>query len=109
MKSSMARTSDASIWPPARAGDESPAAKSRGEQGRRAVLAGWVITMLGIGTYILALSRAGESADILDALFGQGPLGWVAGALMLTGVVTWFIGNYVCLQDLAQLPGDDEE
>lgn len=108
MRSDTAKTG--AVWTAAdRAEDARPAA-SRSEHGRRAILAGWLVTMLGIALYIAAMSRAGEHADILDALVNQGPLGWLAGALMLTGVLLWFVGNYACLQDLTEMPrGADDE
>lgn len=109
MRSTTARTPAESLWQPPRATGTKPQSRSRGEQGRRAILAGWIVTMLGIVGYIVAMSRAGENADILDGLIGQGPLGWISGALMLTGVVTWFIGNYACLQELADIPAGSEE
>lgn len=76
---------------------------------RRAILAGWVVTMLGIALYIRAMSRAGENAGILDGLTGQGPVGWIAGLPMLAGVVTWFVGNYACLQELADVTAGTDE
>ena len=101
MRSTTARTP---MWAADQAAGEAPNARSRSEQGRRAILAGWLVTMAGIAGYIVAMSRAGENADIFDGLIGQGPLGWISGALLLVGVVTWFIGNYACLQDLADIP-----
>ena len=82
---------------------------TRGEQGRRAILAGWLITMLGIVAYIVAMSRAGENAGILDALGNQGLLGWSAAALLLGGVVVWLIGNLAVLHDLSEAPGGDDD
>ena len=109
MRSTTARTPAESLWQPPRATGTKPQSRSRGEQGRRAILAGWIVTMLGIVGYIVAMSRAGENADILDGLMGQGLIGWMSGALILAGVVTWFIGNFACLQDLADIPASGEE
>jgi hypothetical protein len=81
---------------------------TRGEKGRRAILAGWLITMLGIVAYIVAMSRAGENAGILDALGNQGLLGWSAAALLLGGVVVWLVGNLAVLHDLSEAPGGDD-
>ncbi|MGE5523841.1 MAG: hypothetical protein ACM3SS_08995 [Rhodospirillaceae bacterium] len=108
MRSTNARTSPASPWERGQSTDPSETG-SRSEQGRRAILAGWLVTMAGIAGYIAAMSRAGENADITDGLLHQGPLGWISGALMLVGVVTWFIGNYACLQDGAEIPASREE
>src|SRR5512132_891419 len=109
MRSTTARTPAPSMWQPARPAGEASQRKSRSEQGRRAILAGWLITMIGIAGYIVAMSRAGDNADILDGLMGQGVLGWISGALIFAGVVTWFIGNFACLQDLAEIPASGEE
>ncbi len=108
MRSDTARTTAPTLWQTAHAAEEAPR-PSRGEQGRRAILAGWVVTMLGIALYILAMSRAGENADILDGLTGQGPVGWIAGLLMLAGVVTWLVGNYACLQELADVTAGTDD
>ncbi|HWI14908.1 MAG TPA: hypothetical protein VNT02_11685 [Burkholderiales bacterium] len=109
MRSTTARTPAESLWQPPRATDARPHPHTRGEQGRRAILVGWIVTMLGIAGYIVAMSRAGANADIFDGLIGQGPLGWISGALMLTGVVTWFIGNYACLQELSDIPAGTDD
>lgn len=108
MRSGTARTTAPTLWQTAGA-DEAAPQPSRGEQGRRAILVGWMVTMLGIALYIVAMSRAGANADMLEGLTGQGPLGWIAGALMLAGVVTWFVGNYACLQELADVTADTVE
>lgn len=108
MRPTDARTSSDSLWGPAQ-NTEASEIGSRSEHGRRAILAGWLVTMAGIAGYIVAMSSAGENADILDGLLHQGPLGWISGALMLVGVVTWFIGNYACLQDAAEIPTSREE
>lgn len=105
----MRSTTARSMWQPAPVADETSQPRSRSERGRRAILAGWLITMLGIAGYIAAMSRAGENADILDGLMGQGLIGWMSGALIVAGVVTWFIGNFACLQDLADIPAGSEE
>ena len=98
------------MWSASAPAEEAPPTASRGDRGRRAILAGWLVTMLGIALYIAAMSRAGEHADIADALVHQGPLGWSAAALMLAGVVMWFVGNFACLQDLTVISRavDDE-
>jgi len=105
----MRSTTARSMWQPAPAAGETSQNQSRSELGRRAILAGWLITMLGIAGYIVAMSRAGENADILDGLMHQGLIGWMSGALILAGVVTWFIGNFACLQDLADIPASGDE
>lgn len=109
MRLNVARTTAVPLWQPAPETDKAHHGASRSELGRRAILLGWLVTMLGIVGYIVAMSRAGESAGILDALTGQGPLGWISGALMLGGVVVWFIGNLASLQALTDIPGESGE
>jgi hypothetical protein len=92
--------------------EETPGATKsimNGERGRYAILAGWLITMAGIVGYIVAMSRAGANASMLDAFTSQGLLGWVSAALLAGGVVIWFVGNFAALQDLKQVPGEDGE
>ncbi len=80
---------------------------TKGEQGRRLILMGWLVTMVGIVCYIVAMSRAGESASILDAFTHQGLLGWVSALLLVGGVAIWFVGNFACLHDMARLQDDE--
>lgn len=84
---------------------------TRREWGRRAILAGWIITMLGVVGYVFAMMRAGEDAGILQALASQGLLGWGSAVLLLGGVGTWIAGNLAFIRDLADLPpsGGEEE
>jgi len=89
--------------------DEIAKAATRGERGRRAILAGWLISMLGIVAYIVAMSRAGEHASIMDAFSNTGLLGWCAAALLAAGVIIWFVGNIDCLDALAKIPASDDD
>lgn len=84
---------------------------TRREWGRRAILAGWIITMIGVVGYVFAMMRAGEEAGILEALVSQGLLGWGSAVLLLGGVGTWIAGNLAFIRDLADLPpsGSEEE
>lgn len=91
------------------AAQEAAQAETRGERGRRAILAGWLVTMLGIVTYIVAMSRAGEHASVTDAFSNTGLLGWGSAALLAVGIVVWFVGNLDCLDALAKIPASDDE
>jgi hypothetical protein len=109
MNDNAARTEAAALWPASAAAEDEAKTLRRSELGGRAILAGWVLTMLGIVAYVLAMSRAGENAGVIDALMGQGLLGWFAGTLMLAGVGVWFAGNLTCLRAVTELPPGDED
>jgi hypothetical protein len=102
--------------PPTDAADSSPSASAlrlvpqpagtsndRGERGRKAILAGWLITMTGVVGYCTVMMRSGGDATILGGLRDGGPLGWVSAALLAVGVATWLAGNLALLRDLASL------
>jgi hypothetical protein len=72
------------------------------ERGRCAILIGWVVTMIGIVGYIVAMSRAGEGAEMLDALASQGLLGWGSLSILLTGVIVWVIGSVSMLRHVTK-------
>lgn len=98
-----------SVREPAQAAGGERKPPSGSELGRWAIIAGWLITMTGVAGYVVAMSRAGPNADILDGLFGQGALGWLSGVLTLAGIAVWFTGNCACLKDWAQTPRDTGE
>ena len=79
------------------------------EWGRKAILAGWVITMVGVVCYSFAMMRAPQDAGLLEALFSQGFLGWIAAVLIAGGVGTWLAGNFAYMQEVVEMPGDEEE
>lgn len=79
------------------------------EKGRYEILAGWLITMTGIVGYIVAMSRAGNNASMLDAFTNQGLLGWGSAALLIGGVGIWFVGNLTALRDLSRMPDGNDE
>jgi hypothetical protein len=72
------------------------------ERGRRTILVGWLVTMIGIVGYIVTMSRAGEGAEMLDALASQGLLGWGSLSVLLTGVIVWVIGSVAMLHDVTK-------
>ena len=81
------------------------------EWGRKAILAGWVITMLGVIGYVFAIMRAGagEDTSLLEALFSQGFLGWGSAVLLLRGVATWLAGNFAFVKEVVELPEHETE
>ena len=63
------------------------------EWGRKAILAGWIITMAGVFGYSIAMVRARQDVGLFEALFSQGLLGWLSAVLLFGGVATWIAGN----------------
>lgn len=85
------------------------ASERRAESAPIFVLAGGLITMLGIAAYIVAIGRTGEDALMLDAFIKQGALGWASAALLIGGVVMWFAGGLACLRSLSRTPREGHE
>lgn len=110
MKWNMTRTvtDPASPHPADSTGEAKQSIMSR-ERGRYEILAGWLITMAGIVGYIVAMSRAGVNASMLDAFTNQGLLGWGSAALLIGGVGIWFVGNLAALRDLSRMPDGNGE
>ena len=82
------------------------------EWGRKAILAGWAITMLGVVGYCFAMMRAPQETGLLQALFTQGALGWGSAILLMGGVATWLAGNFAFVREVVELPeheADKEE
>jgi hypothetical protein len=78
------------------------------DHGRRAILLGWVLTLLGVAAYVAAMGRAGEGADMIDAITGQGLLGWASISLLAAGVATWLAGNIACMHEAADPRSESE-
>ena len=76
--------------------------------GRKAILAGWIITMAGVVGYCFAMLRADQNTGLLEALFSQGFLGWASAVLLLGGVATWIAGNLAFFRDVVEEPSGDE-
>lgn len=89
--------------------DAAASAAGGREWGRKAILAGWIITMIGVVGYVLAMLRADQDAGLLEALFTQGPLGWGSAILLLGGVATWLAGNMAFVREVVELPGEETE
>ena len=76
------------------------------EWGRKAILAGWLLAMIGIIGYIYTMLRAGDEAGILEAISRAGALGWASAGLLVLGVATWLAGNVALMNALVD--SDDE-
>ena len=79
------------------------------EWGRKAILAGWIITMVGVVGYCFAMMRAPQDTGLLEALFTQGFLGWSSAVLLLGGVATWMAGNFAFVREVVELPNEEAE
>ncbi len=69
------------------------------ERGRRWILSGWAISLVGVFLYCRALFAAGTDGDLAAMLGRTGLTGWAALLLVATGVVFWLAGNLVYLKD----------
>jgi hypothetical protein len=79
------------------------------EWGRKAILAGWIITMAGVVGYCFAMLRAPQETGLLQALFTQGFLGWLSAVLLLGGVATWLAGNFAFFKTVLEEPSETGE
>jgi hypothetical protein len=79
------------------------------EWGRKAILAGWIITMAGVVGYIFAMLRADQNTGLLEALFSQGFLGWISAVLLLGGVATWLAGNFAFFRTVLDTPAQKDD
>ena len=76
------------------------------ERARWAILAGWLIALLGVICYVLAAIDAGEGADIMDAVTQEGAIGWASLALLTLGVAIWLFGNLTLIRHDSE-PAED--
>lgn len=89
--------------------DAAKAVENGRDWGRKAILAGWIITMVGVVGYIFAMLRADQDAGLPEALFSQGFLGWASAVLLLGGVATWLAGNLAFFRTVVEESADEEE
>ncbi len=75
--------------------------------GRIAVLNGWIIAMLGIVLYCLAMLGGDPVAD--DTLLQRGWMGSGAVVLLIMGVLLWLYGAYTFLQELEDHPAQEDD
>ena len=69
------------------------------DRGRRLILLGWVITMMGVALYCRAMFRAGPDTDLVEALSQNGIAGWGSVAFLALGIAVWGFGNVALLRD----------
>lgn len=69
------------------------------ERGRRWILSGWAISLVGVFLYCRALFAAEADGDLATLLSHTGVSGWAALFLIAIGVVFWLSGNLVYLKD----------
>jgi hypothetical protein len=72
-------------------------------EGLQGIFGGCLLIAAGVAGYLLALSRVGADSTPLDALLGQGALGWTAAVLLLAGLMAWVSGSLVALHGLSEL------
>ena len=67
--------------------------------GRRMVVAGFFITVVGVVLYCLACFAGGYSADMGDLLLQNAvPFGRATLAVLGLGTVTWLVGSFTYLR-----------
>lgn len=69
------------------------------EWGRKAILCGCVMVLVGMITYCYGSLDGGPESDLTSTLFQNGILGWISFVLLLTGVGVWISGNLVLLDE----------
>lgn len=68
-------------------------------RGRGLVIVGWLVSMLGVVAYCLAMLDSSASIDSTSSLFQRGPMGIIALPLLIVGTACWFIGAYKLLKE----------
>ena len=71
------------------------------EWGRKAILAGWLVAMLGIAGYVYTMVNAPQAAGLFEGLLGGGIVAWLSAAFVVVGVGLWLAGNLALLQGMA--------
>jgi hypothetical protein len=97
--------------------DSSPAAaraaraESLQRSGKKMVIAGFVITIVGVIAYCAVTFAGGKDADMGDVLFRNAvPFAWTTLGVLGLGVLVWLIGSFTYLRgvmDADDEPGDD--
>jgi hypothetical protein len=71
------------------------------EWGRKAILGGWIVAMLGIAGYVYSMIDAPQEAGLFEALLTGGMVAWLSAALVIVGVALWLAGNLALLRGLS--------
>lgn len=88
-------------------------AESLQRTGKAMVIAGFVITIVGVVAYCAVTFAGGIDADMGDILFRNAvPFARTTLAILALGTLAWLIGSFTYLRgamDADEDPGDDEE
>jgi len=74
--------------------------RQRTEAGRKTLLQGWFIAILGIVAYCHAMLSSAPPGDAFTSLSWHGVEGWVAIVLIVVGTVRWFTGYLGLVNDV---------
>jgi hypothetical protein len=87
--------------------DSVPAAAADSRMGKRMIVAGFVITILGVIGYCVASFAAGTDAGMDDVLFRNAePFARVTLGVLGLGTLVWLIGSWTYLR--AEMEADDD-
>lgn len=75
------------------------------ERGRRWILSGWLISMIGVIGYCRAMFAVGPQAEFAEMLQQAGLQGWASLALIAGGVALWVMGNMFYFKDIVDSHG----
>jgi hypothetical protein len=76
------------------------------EYGRKMILYGWIVSMIGIVTYCFVMLGGDQGADMMEALAARGAIGWASLAVIGVGVALWFAG---CIRLVREADSKDGE
>ena len=78
----------------------------RAEWGRKAILCGCLMALIGMVAYCYSTLKGGPDADLPSTLFENGMVGWAAFVLLVTGVGIWMAGNVALLVEADHTEGE---
>lgn len=79
------------------------------ERGRKTILSGWIISMIGIVTYCFVMLNGDQQIDLLGELSARVAIGWVSLVFILMGVGFWFVGCVRFLDDADSSTAEADE
>lgn len=79
---------------------KSEAGKNMAETSRIAIFNGWILSMLGIVAYCLAMLGSIPEYSPYSTLFERGWIGSAAASLLIVGVSLWVYGTVTFLRDM---------
>lgn len=86
--------------------DPKERSRRRVEWSRKAILNGWIISMISIVAYCWAMLGDDNHAA---SLFEHGLIGWGAVSFFLIGVGLWLSGSVVFLSEANRFPEEEEK